>query len=179
MRLGEGGGIEDDQVVLGAGGFLPLEEIEDVLGHGLDAQLVALRIGGDEGGGILADLDGGDFFRAGPGAGEGEGALVGKAIQHPAPGGPGGHLAVVFHLVQVEAGLLPMEQVEFEAQPEDFHGLGGLRAVEQAGAEFQALGAADGGVVPLHDGVIRHAQPGGQVLQRLHDQAAGADPWQG
>lgn len=82
--FGEGGRIEDDQIVAGGGGFVALEEVEAVFGDAIDLRA------GDGGvlfcdlGGGLADVHGGDFAGSGEGAGLGEAALIGEAVEYAA-----------------------------------------------------------------------------------------------
>ena len=138
---GETRGIEDDEVVVGFGVF---EEIEDVVFEHLDVQAVELGIvaGGLAGGG--GDIDGGDMGGTGLGAGEGEAALVGEAIEHAFALGELGDLGVGLELVEVEAGFLAVEEVDLEIQvvgADDERA--GVFAVEHFDAGFHALGLAE------------------------------------
>ena len=74
----EAGGVEDDEVVIGLGGF---EEVEDVGLDDGDGEVVegGVFAGGGAGGG--GDVNGGDVGGSGLCAGEGEAALVGEAVE--------------------------------------------------------------------------------------------------
>jgi len=133
LGAGEGGWVEDDKIPARFGLLLRAEEIEGIGLDGFDCEVVAFRVGPDEGGRVGADLDGLHRTGAGLGAGEGEGALIGKAIEHFAAFGVCRHGGVVLELIEVEAGLLAVEEIHLKAQT---HGLdlewSGLSAGEHA-----------------------------------------------
>lgn len=148
--FGEAGWIEDDEVVCGFGFF---EEVEDVCLDDFDVELVELSVlaGGGAGGG--GDIDGGDFGGTGFGAGEGEAALVGKAIEDAEAFGELGDLLVGVELIEVEAGFLAVDEVDFEGDVVGGDGeVAGWFAVEDFYGVFEAFGFAGGGVVAEGDG---------------------------
>ena len=134
--------------------------------YGLDGQAVALGVAPHQVHALGADLDGLHLAGARLGAGQREGALVGKAIQHLASGGVRGHGGVVRQLVEIKAGLLSVEQIDLEgdAVHRDLESAGRF-AGEHAGVQFEALGFADRRVVALDDGAWRE-----QFLQRFREQ---------
>lgn len=177
--FGEGGGIEDDEVVAGGGGFVALEEVEAVFGDAVD-----LHAGdggvlfGDFSGGF-ADVHGGDFGGSGEGAGLGEAALIGEAVEDAAAFGEGGDVLVVIQLIEVEAGLLAFEEVGVEgaALVADDEGLGGF-AADDAFDLLHAFGFADGAFVALDDAAWLEDVVEGlddEVLAEIHGEGEGLD----
>ena len=108
---GETRGIEDDEIVFG---FRVFEEIEDIVFEDLDVEVVEFGVVACGFAGIGGDIHSGDVGGTGFGAGEGESALVGEAIEHALALGELGDLGVGLELIEVESGFLAIEEVDFE-----------------------------------------------------------------
>ena len=122
--------------------------------------------------GVLGDVHGGDVFRPGLGAVEGEGPGVGAAVQHPAAGGQGRRGPAIILLVQEKAGLLAVDVVHVIADAVFYQLQMPVQVRGQAGEGVEALflGQAflvpQGGLVALVDGADRDAV----ILQQLDEQ---------
>lgn len=116
---GEGGGIEDDEVVgvFGGGGAGVFAEVVEHVG-GFEAggagEAVFAGVFCGEGGAFLAAIEAEGVGGSGFGAVEGEAALIAEAVEHAAAFGVLCHEAVLGALVEVEACFVAAEEVELE-----------------------------------------------------------------
>ena len=122
-------------------------------------QAVALRVPLGHGDGVGADVRCRDPGCAAAGCVEGKAAGVGEAVQHGVAGGEAGDCPAVVLLVEEEAGLLAVLEIDVvvDAVLADL-GLGGggvalTRQLEPALALLEALFGTQGLVVPLVDAV--------------------------
>src|ERR1700678_2122124 len=121
LGFGEGWRIENDGVVLLAGGGVVLEQIEGVGFNPFDfMNLGSVRLGGVEGGVLVGDFESGaravDSGDMGAARGEmqRESALVAEDVERLAVGVVRGG-EIVFALVEKGSGLLAGKRVEMEA----------------------------------------------------------------
>jgi hypothetical protein len=115
--------------------------------------------------GAGGNIHGGDFRGAGLGAGQGEAALVGEAVEHAPALGELGDLGVGLELVEIEPGFLAVEEIDLEIQiirTDDERA--GVFAVEHLDAGLHALGLAEGRIVSQDDGLR-----GQQLDERVAD----------
>lgn len=173
---GEAGGIEDDEVVFGFGVF---EEVEDVVFDDVDVESVDLGVVACGGAGGFGDVDGGDAGGTGFGAGEGEAALVGEAVEDAFALGEFGDFGVRFELVEVESGFLAVDEVDFEGEAvgDDVEG-SGVFAVDDFDSGFHAFGAAGGGVVAEDDeggGEDGNEGVADEIAPEVHGEGEGLD----
>ena len=146
----EAGRIQDDEVVVRLG---VLEKIKDIVFQYLDFQAVETGVVAGSLAGAGGDVHGGDLGGTGLGAGEGEAALIGEAIEHALPFGEAGDIGVGLELVEVEAGFLAVVEVDFEIEVVGSDDEGpGVFAVEHFDAWFHALGFAERGIIAQDDG---------------------------
>ena len=151
---GEGGGIEDDEVVFLFALFAMAKVVEGVAGFGGEGEAVEFGIALGGVGGFLGDVDGGDGFGSGLGAGESEAALVAEHVEDGGVFGEACDGGIGVGDVEVEAGLLGVGEVELELESLHGHFDGaGVFAVEDGGFGFESFGGAHGGVVAQDDGV--------------------------
>ena len=176
LVFGEARGIEDDEVVFRLGGF---EEVEDVGFDDFDIQAVELGVFAGGGAGGAGDIDGGDFCGAGFRAGEGEAALVGEAVEHSEAFGEFCDLGVGLKLVEVEAGFLAVDEVDFVGDAVGNDGEGaGVFAVDQRYGFLHALGFTGGRVVAKGDGFRGENFNQGvadEVFPHVHGEGGGLD----
>ena len=166
LDLGERRRIEDNEIPAGAGLLLVAQVIEYVGFDALHRETVARGIPADGGGGIGADFHGGDVSGAAPGGRKRECALVGKAIEHAPAFRLCGYGGVVSELIQIKAGLLPLEEIDLEMQPERFdRHRTGVRAGQHPRQQGESLGLTDRRIVPLDDAGRREDR-----LQRCDEQ---------
>src|SRR5437016_134544 len=119
-------------------------------------------------------LDRGDALRAAGHRGDGEAARVAEPVQHFAAGGERAHALPVLPLVEKEAGLLSLLDVDAEVEPvlDDGTARRGAVAAGEAGSLLQALQCSYFGVRALE-----HRLAAGQLDQRVQDGLAPAlDP---
>ena len=150
LVAGETRRVEDDHVILGLGVF---EEIEDVVFEHFDFDVVEHGVVAGSRAGAGRNIDRGDLGSSGLGAGEGESALVGEAVEHALALGERGNFGVGLQLVEVEAGFLAIEEIDFEGEAVGVDDEGaGVFAVEHLDAGLHALGLAVGRIVAQDDG---------------------------
>ena len=110
--FGESRRVEDDEIVGMAFFFEAGQKLEGVLTEEIHVgQAVALRVPLGHGDGIGADVGSGDAGGPAPGRVQRKAAGVGEAVQHRVPGGDAGHGAAVVFLVEEEAGLLAVLEI--------------------------------------------------------------------
>lgn len=142
---GETGGIEDDEVV----GFLGVfEEVEHVGLDDLDAEAIFLGIEAGGFAGTRGNVDGGDLSGARFGAGEGETALVGEAVEDAFAFGVFRDFVMCLELIEIKACFLSVGEIDGEGEAVGFDLKdAGIGAVEVGDFGFEALGFAHGGIV--------------------------------
>ena len=158
--FGEGRRVEDDEIVGMAFFFEAGQKLEGILAEEIHVgQAVALRVPLGHGDGVGADVRCRDPGCATAGCVEGKAAGVGEAVQHGVAGGEAGDCPAVVLLVEEEAGLLAVLEIDVvvDAVLADL-GLGGggvdlTRQLEPALALLEALFGTQGLVVPLVDAV--------------------------
>ena len=186
--FGESRRVEDDEIVGVAFFFEAGQKLEGVLAEEVHVgQAVALRVPLGHGDGVGADVRCRDPGCAAAGCVEGKAAGVGEAVQHGVAGGEAGDRPAVVLLVEEEAGLLAVLEIDVvvDAVLADL-GLGGggvalTRQLEPALALLEALFGPQGLVVPLVDAVDglavgpQHFGEEGEEegLQLLHADAEG------
>src|SRR6185437_950421 len=101
---------------------------------------------------VRSHLDSDYFAGAGPCAGERESALTGETVQNPPSLGVLGDQLIVRQLIEIEAGLLGMEQVDlqFQTRDLDFDFVRRVAAQDTA-AQFHPLRAPNDCIVALDD----------------------------
>ena len=111
--LGEGGRVQNDEIVPGRLLLQSGQQVKDIGRHALHHafQTVACRIGPGHLHGGLRYVYCGDVGRTAQRGVQGKGSGVGKAVQHRLAPGQSGHRPAVVLLVQEEAGLLAVFHV--------------------------------------------------------------------
>ena len=109
-RFGEGRRVEDDEIVFGFVGAA--EKIKNIRLSGFDRESIARRIGAEARRAFGAGFHSGNMGCPSFGAGEGEAALVGKAVQHGQPAREFSHDAVGFELIEVKTGCVAAERID-------------------------------------------------------------------
>ena len=123
-RAGEGRGIEDDQIVLFLASGSCGEKLKNIRTDDLNGNLIELCVRLDPGQIFFSGFHGGDFCGPRLGAGDGKSTLIREAVEHSAALRPSSHLSIAGALVEIEAGLLPIDRVklEFHSRDRDLEG---------------------------------------------------------
>src|SRR5205814_5728594 len=102
---------------------------------------------------------------------DGEAAGIAEAVEHLAPGGKRAHAVAVLALVEEEAGLLALRDVDAKVEPvfDDRAARGGAIAAHEARARFEPFELAGLGIGALVDRLAA-----GQLGERIEDRIAPA-----
>ena len=174
--FGKRGGVEDDEIPCFGAGF---EVVEDVGFDGFDREIAGAGVFLHAGDGFAGNVDAGDVSSTGFGASEAEASLVGEAVKDAESFAEAGDLLVGVELVEIESGLLSLQEIEVKGDVVEVHrDLAGVVAVNDGNFGCESFGFSDGGVVSQNDGSgLEDLDQGGddEIFALVHGEGEGLE----